>query len=164
MYGLEGNQTCIDWENIRGAVVVMRAEPPTTSLDPFATSPNFDDTLTRQEIIDTIKFFKNKNPEKVARQRDMERLFGSQLRIGRANGLKNRQQYAAGFNGNTIIQPKAVDKILKTQCTQCQTPSPMVKKLMTCPCKKAFYCGKKCQIAHWPIHKQKCAHKNAKNK
>lgn len=41
-------------------------------------------------------------------------------------------------------------------CTQCnkQLPLEQVKKCKTC--RTAIYCGRDCQIKHWPIHKSAC--------
>ena len=32
------------------------------------------------------------------------------------------------------------------------------QKLLQCPCRTVYYCGKKCQKAHWKVHKKYCPH------
>lgn len=48
-------------------------------------------------------------------------------------------------------------------CSWCSNQAPKSaagstgKKLLRCSwCREAFYCGKECQLAHWPSHKQGC--------
>jgi len=157
MYGLDAKQAVMDWSKIRGDAVMCRADPPTS--EPSEIRPPYDAVLSRQEIIDTILFFKDKNPAKVCRERDMERMWGPEMRMMAALGIP-LPAYRGGRHGLTkhnILMPEQIERIIEKACANCHIPKPMVKKLMICPCKSAYYCGKDCQRSHWKVHKQNCA-------
>ncbi|CAF1672082.1 unnamed protein product [Rotaria magnacalcarata] len=47
------------------------------------------------------------------------------------------------------------DEKQRRRCDQCGTPN----SLKSCPCGKAYYCDKLCQVAHWSVHKMTGEHK-----
>jgi hypothetical protein len=48
--------------------------------------------------------------------------------------------------------------VVEKVCTVCSVGSSDVKLRHCSVCKSIYYCSKKCQAAHWPIHKQHCIH------
>ena len=83
-YGLDGAQFVMDWDKIHGPAVVVREKPPIVSSfsSSFGSSPSsfpteqstpFSPTITADEIVDTLLFFKDKNAAKIAQRRDAQR-------------------------------------------------------------------------------------------
>ena len=60
-------------------------------------------------------------------------------------------------NEEGMYHPREVVERLYSGCTFCRRSRDDVQRLMKCPrCHIASYCGKECQLNHWPTHKALC--------
>mmetsp|Transcript_29278 Transcript_29278/g.39065 ORF Transcript_29278/g.39065 Transcript_29278/m.39065 type:complete len:264 (-) Transcript_29278:479-1270(-) len=167
-YGLDGAQVGKEWNHIRGSCVVVRAEPPVTrvggmfqffssnvSSTPPSTSTthDYDPTISIDEMVETLMFFKGKKASTVARSRDIERTQAS-MPLGFNPPNDARLAYVSP---STVRNPDQVARD-REKCLQCHKPKGMMSKLMHCPCSKdVLYCSRECQKAHWKVHKVTCS-------
>jgi len=158
MYGLEGSQHEMNWDSIQGDCIMMRADPPRWSDTPLDAPPDqYDNTLTRREIIKTIKFFKTRNAYKIARQRDAAR-FMSTLSPEEVKSVgKGKMVYTDMSTSFVPVDDKKAEQLAAYRCSRCAKPGTMKRDLKQCPCKNALYCDTKCQKSDWKEHKLVCS-------
>ncbi|KAG2430393.1 hypothetical protein HYH02_013755 [Chlamydomonas schloesseri] len=170
-YGLGGNLAPqLDWEEIRGSCVVLR-EMANPALPRGRISP--------RELVDTLQFFKDRDAQAVAAERDRARSFGFMpgvlppvlpvdhpLRAAITRGLQatsasasatssSRNRTSISSHGHAASQAAQAGV---QQCATCGKTDGSTCELKACAlCKSAWYCGRDCQKKDFKRHKKECA-------
>jgi len=114
---------------------------------------DYDPTISIDEMVETLMFFKGKKASTVARSRDIERTQAS-MPLGFNPPNDARLAYVSP---STVRNPDQVARD-REKCLQCHKTKGMMSKLMHCPCSKdVLYCSRECQKAHWKVHKVTCS-------
>jgi hypothetical protein len=153
IYGLGGNPSTIDWEEIRGPALIFRMEPSTFMVSGISSKEledkAFQPRITATELIDTLLFFTDRCPRDIALRRDAQRF----VKRGKLPaGVPSSQN-----SGPAGVRPwgKVAGKGWKDSatCDACGVAATKAGELRRCACLGAAYCGRECQRADWKRHR-----------
>uniref|UniRef100_A0A0G4G228 MYND-type domain-containing protein n=1 Tax=Chromera velia CCMP2878 TaxID=1169474 RepID=A0A0G4G228_9ALVE len=184
MYGLNGNQGTIDWDQIRGPVILCRADPPTfgPAINPFESfamlmsgrqpPSNSEPRIapfeskpfpTAEEIVQTLAFFKDKQASAVAQKRDHHRMIKLQEADRAADPQRFPHPASTGAYFGTDVRFASSRKLEKEQhqCASCGVKR-FIADLQRCSrCRGVLYCSRACQKVDWKKgHKNVCTEKS----
>lgn len=72
-------------------------------------------------------------------------------------GLRNHRCSGERAHASRVINTANYDFLTRPSCAQCHAePSPNQPLKSCAQCKAVTYCGRECQLAAWPAHKESC--------